>query len=75
MTVSIDVHSLGPTRLGESLTVADDDPTATNTIEHQERVAPVPNRSVNIEDGVLTVDLPAISWTALQLLGRVGPDV
>ena len=68
MTVSIDVGSLGPTRLGESLTLADDDPTATNTLEHPDRVAPVPNRSVRIEDGVLTVDLPAISWTGLRLI-------
>ena len=75
MTVSIDLGSLGPTRLGESLTLADDDPTATNTLEHQERVAPTPNRSVRIEDGVLTVELPPISWTALQLLGRASPDV
>ena len=68
MTVSIDVGSLGPVRLGESITLADDDPTATNTLENQERVAPVPNRSVRIQDGVLTVGLPAISWTALQLI-------
>jgi alpha-L-arabinofuranosidase len=68
MRVSIDLGSLGPVRLGESLTLADDDPTATNTLEHQDRVAPTPNRSVRIQDGVLTVDLPAISWTALQLI-------
>ena len=74
-TVSMDVGSLGAVRLGESLTLADDDPTATNTLEHQERVAPAPNRSVRIEDGVLTVELPPISWTALQLLGRASPDV
>ncbi len=67
-TVSIDVGSLGRIRLAESLTLADDDPTATNTLEHQERVAPAPNRSVRIEDGLLTVELPAISWTALQLI-------
>jgi alpha-N-arabinofuranosidase len=72
-TVSIDVGSLGPVRLAESVTLADDDPSATNTLEHQERVAPTPNRSVRIEDGLLTVDLPAISWTALQLI-RSGVD-
>ena len=66
--MSIDVSSLGPVRLAESMTLADDDPTATNTLEHQNRVAPTPNRSVRIEDGLLTVDLPAISWTALQLI-------
>jgi alpha-L-arabinofuranosidase len=67
-TVSIDIGSLGPVHLAESLTLADNDPTATNTLEHSERVAPAPNRSARIEDGVLTVDLPAISWTALQLV-------
>ena len=68
MTVSIDVGSLGPVRLGETITLADDDPTATNTLENQERVAPAPNRSARIEDGLLTVELPAISWTALRLI-------
>jgi alpha-L-arabinofuranosidase len=74
-TVSIDVGSLGPIHLSESLTLADDDPTATNTLEHQDQVTPMPNRSVRIQGGVLTVDLPAISWTALQLLGRGSRDV
>jgi alpha-L-arabinofuranosidase len=73
--VSIDVGSLGSVRLGESITLTDDDPTATNTLEHQERVAPTPNQSVRIEDGVLTVELPAISWTALQLVARARRDV
>ena len=72
-TVSIDIGSLGPIGLAESTTLADDDPTATNTLQHRDRVAPTPNRSVRIEDGLLTVDLPAISWTALQLI-RSGVD-
>ena len=67
-TVSIDVGSLGPVRLAESITLGDDDATAMNTLEHQDRVAPTPNRSARIEEGLLTVDLPAISWTALQLI-------
>jgi alpha-N-arabinofuranosidase len=66
-TVSIDVSSLGPVQLGESVTLADDDPNAANTLEDQDHVAPAPNRSALIEKGVLTVDLPAISWSALQL--------
>jgi alpha-L-arabinofuranosidase len=66
-TVSIDIGSLLPVRLGESITLADNDPSAMNTLEHQDRVVPARNRSAHIEDGVLTVDLPAISWTALQL--------
>ena len=71
-TVSINVSSLGPVRLGETITLADDDPTATNTLEHPERVAPTPNRSGHIENGVLTIELPAISWTALQLVSDLG---
>jgi alpha-N-arabinofuranosidase len=66
-TVSIDVSSLGPVQLGESVTLADDDPNATNTLEDQDHVVPAPNRSALIENGVLTVDLPAISWSVLQL--------
>ncbi len=67
ITVSIDVGSLEPVRLGETTTLADHDPTATNTLQHQQRVVPSPNQSARIASGVLTVDLPPISWTALEL--------
>jgi alpha-N-arabinofuranosidase len=66
-TVSIDLGSLGSIRLAESVTLANHDPNASNTLEHQDRVTPAPNRSARIENGVLTVDMPAISWSALQL--------
>ena len=65
---SIDVGSLGSVRVSESITLADADPSATNTLERRERVATAPNRSVSLEGDVLTVELPAISWTALQLV-------
>jgi alpha-N-arabinofuranosidase len=68
MTVSIEVGSLGLIRLGECTTLADDDPNASNALEYQDRVRPMPNRSAGLEDSVLTVELPAISWTALQLI-------
>jgi alpha-N-arabinofuranosidase len=67
-TVSIDIGSLGPARLGESITLADNDPNATNTLERPDRLVPAPNRSARIENGVLTVELPAVSWTALELI-------
>jgi len=67
-TASMNIGSLGPVRLGESITLADDDPTATNTLEHQDRIAPAANQSARIEDGVLMIELPPISWTALQLI-------
>lgn len=65
---SIDVGSLGLIRLGECTTLADDDPNASNALHYQDRVSPMPNRSARLEEGVLTVELPAISWTALQLV-------
>ena len=65
--VSIDIGSFGPVRLGESITLSDDDPNATNTLEQPNRVAPSPNQSARIDDNVLTVELPPISWTALRL--------
>jgi alpha-L-arabinofuranosidase len=68
MTVSIEVGSLGLIRLGECTTLADDDPNASNALEYQDHVRPMPNRSAGLEDSVLTVELPAISWTALQLI-------
>jgi alpha-N-arabinofuranosidase len=67
-TVSLDLRSLGPVGLSETVTLADDDPTATNTMQQQNRVVPAPNRSARIENSVLTVELPAISWTALHLI-------
>jgi alpha-N-arabinofuranosidase len=66
-TISIDIGSLGPVRLGDSITLADDDPNATNTLEQPNRVAPWPNQSAGIDNNVLTVELPPISWTALRL--------
>jgi alpha-L-arabinofuranosidase len=67
ITVSINIDSLGAVRLVETTTLADHDPTATNTLQHQQRIAPMPNQSARIDNGLLTVDLPPISWTALQL--------
>jgi alpha-L-arabinofuranosidase len=69
--VSIDIGSLGAARLAESSTLADDDPNATNTLEQPNRVTPSPNQSARIDDNVLTVELPPISWTALRLVTGV----
>jgi alpha-N-arabinofuranosidase len=52
----------------ESITLAEDDSNATNTFEQRNRVAPSPNQSARIDDNVLTIELPPISWTALRLI-------
>jgi alpha-N-arabinofuranosidase len=67
VTVRIDVERLGALRIAETHTLADADPLAANTREDQERVAPAANDSASLEDGVLTIELPPVSWTAVAL--------
>ncbi|MDH2444060.1 alpha-N-arabinofuranosidase [Amnibacterium sp. CER49] len=68
VTVSIDVERLGALRIAETHTLADADPLAANTREDQERVAPAPNDTASLDDdGVLTIELPPVSWTVVAL--------
>jgi len=53
--------------IAETHTISDDDIDAKNTLDDQERVAPAPNESATVTDGVLTVTLPPVSWTAIAL--------
>ena len=66
VTVTADIGALGDVRVLESHTLADDDLSAANTLENPERVAPREG-VVSIADGVLTVELPPVSWTAVSL--------
>jgi alpha-N-arabinofuranosidase len=65
--VTIDVRSLGCTRISEAVTLADPDVYAKNTLAGQYRVKPAANASAAIADGVLTIELPPVSWTAAAL--------
>ncbi|MEY9931463.1 alpha-N-arabinofuranosidase [Catenulispora sp. GP43] len=65
--VTVDVRSLGPVRVVEALTLADPDVYAKNTLAEQQRVVPRPNPGANVSGGVLTVELPPVSWTAIAL--------
>jgi alpha-N-arabinofuranosidase len=65
--VSIDLDGVDVTAVEEALTLSDEDPHAANTMEDQDRVGLRPNTTATIEDGVLTVTLPPVSWTALAL--------
>ena len=66
-TVTIDVRSLGSSSIAESWTLADADPHAQNTLASPDRVRPFPNGSARLADGVLTIELPPVSWTAIAL--------
>ena len=65
--VTIDVRSLGCTRVSEAVTLADADVYAKNTHSDTGRVKPAANASAALADGVLTIELPPVSWTAAAL--------
>ena len=65
--VTIDVRSLASTQLTEAVTLANADVYAKNTLADQERVKPAANASAALTDGVLTIELPPVSWTAAAL--------
>jgi alpha-L-arabinofuranosidase len=65
--VTVDVRSLGSSRITEALTLADTDAYAKNTLAEQHRVVPKANTDAVLADGVLTIDLPPLSWTAVAL--------
>jgi alpha-N-arabinofuranosidase len=66
-TVTIDVSHLGNVSIAETQTLADDDIYAQNTLADQNRVGLKSNDSAKITDGKLTIELPAVSWTAIAL--------
>jgi alpha-N-arabinofuranosidase len=66
-SVRIDVGDLGVGNVREALTLADADPYATNTLEQPDRVQLQPNATATVTGGVVTVELPPVSWTALSL--------
>ena len=65
--VTIDVRSLDSTQITEAITLADADAYARNTLADQDRVKPAANTSAPLADGVLTIELPPVSWTATAL--------
>jgi alpha-L-arabinofuranosidase len=66
-SVEIDVRMIGEVGVESAWTLSDDDPHATNTVRHQERVGLVANKTATLRDGTVTIVLPAVSWTALTL--------
>ncbi len=54
-------------QITEAVTPANADVYAKNTLADQERVKPAANASAALTDGVLTIELPPVSWTAAAL--------
>ncbi|MET7494029.1 alpha-N-arabinofuranosidase [Streptomyces sp900116325] len=65
--ITIDVRGLGSSQIAEAITLADSDVYAKNTLAEQDRVTPAANTSAALADGVLTIELPPVSWTAIAL--------
>ncbi|MCW2810164.1 MAG: alpha-L-arabinofuranosidase [Friedmanniella sp.] len=66
-TVTVDVSHLGDVALLETHTLADDDIYAANTLTDRERVGVAENTSAQVSGGTLSIELPAVSWTAISL--------
>ncbi|MGV8964927.1 MAG: alpha-N-arabinofuranosidase [Cellulomonas sp.] len=65
-TLVIDLKAIGDVALLDAQTLSNDDVSASNTLGHPERVGLEPTKSVLVRDGVATVTLPPVSWTALS---------
>ncbi|GAA2455029.1 alpha-L-arabinofuranosidase C-terminal domain-containing protein [Streptomyces macrosporus] len=63
--VTIDVRGLGSSRTVEAVTLADSDVYAKNTLVEQYRVIPTANSSATLADGLLTIEPPPTSRTAM----------
>lgn len=65
--VVVDVRGLGDVRVLESHLLADDDIRATNTLARPDRVSVCALPCVIGDEGLLTVELPPVSWAAVAL--------
>ncbi|MGP4022543.1 arabinosylfuranosidase ArfA [Actinomadura sp. 3N407] len=54
-------------KLADACTLTDGDLSATNTLEEPDRVVPRPTERVSVDGAALTVVLPRVSWSAIQL--------
>jgi alpha-N-arabinofuranosidase len=66
-TVTIDVAGLPGAGILEAISLWDADTAARNTLREMDHVRPRPNESASIEAGLLTIELPPVSWTAIAL--------
>ncbi|MGB3373601.1 MAG: alpha-N-arabinofuranosidase [Microbacterium sp.] len=67
ISVSIEVDELGVSSIDEAVTLWDDDVYAKNTLAEQNRVGLKGLEGAILENGILTVTLPPVSWSALAL--------
>ncbi|MCJ1702489.1 MULTISPECIES: alpha-L-arabinofuranosidase C-terminal domain-containing protein [unclassified Rathayibacter] len=66
LEVTVDVNGLGVSTVAEAVALFDEDVYAKNTKDDQNRVGLKPV-DADLADGVLTLTLPPVSWTAVAL--------
>ncbi|MGF6822057.1 alpha-N-arabinofuranosidase [Microbacterium sp. ZKA21] len=67
ITIAVDVAELGASTIAEAVTLWDDDVYAKNTLADQNRVGLKQLEGAVLAEGVLTVTLPPVSWSAIAL--------
>jgi alpha-L-arabinofuranosidase len=67
VTVEIDASRLAVSHVVSATTMHDADIHASNTLDAPDRVTPTPNDTARIENGSVSITLPAVSWTAVKL--------
>jgi alpha-N-arabinofuranosidase len=67
ITVDIDAGLLAAASIDSARSLYDDDMHAANTLAEPERVGLRDNTSARLVDGTVTITLPPVSWTALEL--------
>ena len=72
LTVSVDLTGFGAVADAAAHTLSDDDLAACNTLEDPDRVRLQPNGSLTVSGATVTLELPPVSWTAVDLL--LGPN-
>ncbi|MCC3763191.1 alpha-N-arabinofuranosidase [Glycomyces sp. TRM65418] len=67
LTLEIDAASLPTFSDLTCSTLTDEDPNAKNTLENPTRVAPKANEDITVKDGVIAIELPAMSWNTIRI--------
>lgn len=67
VSLAIDLGGLGDVSIVSAQSLFDQDITAANTLEQPERVSMKDNASAKLVDGVMHIELPPVSWSAVEL--------
>lgn len=67
LPVTLDLRSLPELRTVRHTYVGDDDPKATNTEQNPDRVGPRTGAEVQVDGGLVSTELPPLSWNMLRI--------